>query len=53
MEESDLQLEANRALPPNLAAPEFPTEKDVPNMLIDTDPDAGALNSADDTLGAT
>jgi hypothetical protein len=52
MEESDLQLEANTALPPNLAAPEF-TEKDVPNMLIDTDPDAGALNSADDTLGAT
>jgi hypothetical protein len=51
MEESEIQLDANTSLAPNFTRTEYPTEKDVPKRLKETEPDAGELNSADDTYG--
>jgi len=53
IEESEVHADTETELAPDFTPIEFPTEKKVPKILKETDPDAGELNTEDDTTGTS
>jgi len=53
IEESEVHADTETELAPDFTPIEFPTEKKVPKILKETDPDTGELNTEDDTTGTS